>query len=287
MDLDRRNPVKENDEGKEVRAEERGPKLGWKLFGLLMLAGVLASLATVPYAMSLSGGSAEIPVWVFIAGTVIQGIILTAIAAGLGLWLGAKVGLGAWDIRSLLAGENGAGRRIVRSLPLALLLGVVGAVVVQLIGWGFMTVSPGSVPGMEDVEMWAAWEGFLVAAGAGISEEIWLRLGAMGILAWLLARAAKLVGGGEPDGEAPAWAVWASMAGAALLFGAAHLPLATSLGDGLTFAYAANVISMNALLGLVFGWLYWKRGLIAAMAAHFSTNIVLKVVLVAAMPMFT
>lgn len=280
MELDRKNnPTR----AEETNAEARSPRYGWSIFGLLMVAGILASLATVPYATSLVGGSEDIPAWGMVVGTAIQGVILTAVTAGLGLWLGAKVGLGAWDIRAVLAGENGAGRRIVRSLPLALGLGAVGAVVVQLIGWGFMTVAPGSVPNMEDVEMWAAWEGFLVAVGAGITEETWLRLGVMGVLAWMLTRAARLFGG-ESSGEAPAWAVWASMLGAALLFGAAHLPLAGTLGDGLTLAYAANVVIMNAILGIVFGWLYWRRGLVAAMAAHFSTNIILKVatVLVAA-----
>lgn len=270
---------------KTAGAGDRSRWLGWKVFGLLMAAGIMASLATVPYAMSLSG-SPEIPAWAFVVGTGIQGVVLTAIAAGLGLWLGGKVGLGAWDIRGLVAGESGTGRRIFRSLPLALALGAVAAVAVQLIGWAFTLVSPEMMEGM-DVEMWAAWEGFLVAVGAGVSEEIWLRLGAMGILAWLFTRIAKLAGRGGAEGEAPSWAVWASMAGAALLFGAAHLPLAATLGDGLTFAFAANVVLMNSVLGLVFGWLYWKRGLIAAMAAHFATNIVLKVVFVAAMPVFT
>lgn len=268
---------------------ERSRWLGWKVFGLLVAAGILASLATVPYAMSLSGsgGSPEMSMWMLAAGTAIQGVVFTAIAAGFGLWLGGKVGLGAPDVRGLIAGESGMGHRVVRALPLALALGAVGAVVVQLIGWAFTLISPEATQGMDDVEMWALWEGFLVAVGAGISEEIWLRLGMMGVLAWFLTRAARLAGRGSEDGEAPSWVMWASMAGAALLFGAAHLPIAATLGDGLTFALAANVISMNAVLGLVFGWLYWKRGLIAAMAAHFSTDIVLKVVLVAAMPVFS
>ncbi len=287
---ERGNPVMEAKVEERASTGGKSRWLGWKVFGALVAAGTAASLATVPYAMTLSGsgGSPEIPAWAFVVGTVIQGVVLTAIAAGLGLWLGGKVGLGAWDVRGLVAGESGMGRRIVRSLPLALALGVVGAVAVQLIGWGFTLVSPEIMRRLEDVEMWAPWEGFLVAVGAGISEEIWLRLGVMGVLAWLLARIAKLAGRTGAEGEAPtAWAVWTAMVGAALLFGAMHLPLAASLGDGLTFAFAANVVSMNAVLGLVFGWLYWKRGLVAAMAAHFATNIVLKVVLVAAMPVFT
>ena len=35
----------------------------------------------------------------------------------------------------------------------------------------------------------------------------------------------------------------------------------------------------NGTPGLVFGWLYWRRGLIAAMLAHFGLDLVLKVLI--------
>jgi membrane protease YdiL (CAAX protease family) len=37
---------------------------------------------------------------------------------------------------------------------------------------------------------------------------------------------------------------------------------------------------LNSLAGLVFGWLYWRRGLKAAMVAHFSADLVLHVLVV-------
>ncbi|MDP9098903.1 MAG: hypothetical protein M3N48_07905 [Verrucomicrobiota bacterium] len=39
-----------------------------------------------------------------------------------------------------------------------------------------------------------------------------------------------------------------------------------------------TVISLNALVALGFGYLYWKRGLESAMLAHFSADIVLHVI---------
>ena len=47
------------------------------------------------------------------------------------------------------------------------------------------------------------------------------------------------------------------------LVGALLLFLSTLLGNGIG--------------GMVFGWLYWKRGLIAAVTAHFAADIVLYV----------
>jgi membrane protease YdiL (CAAX protease family) len=40
-----------------------------------------------------------------------------------------------------------------------------------------------------------------------------------------------------------------------------------------------RIILLNALGGIVFGCLYWKKGLEAAIIAHFSADIVLHVLL--------
>ena len=66
----------------------------------------------------------------------------------------------------------------------------------------------------------------------------------------------------------------AAIVSAAVLFGAGHLPLAAQLGP-LTAAIVSRVIAYNAIAGLVFGTLYWKRGLEHAMLAHFCADLVL------------
>jgi membrane protease YdiL (CAAX protease family) len=40
-----------------------------------------------------------------------------------------------------------------------------------------------------------------------------------------------------------------------------------------------KVILLNAVGGIIFGWLYWKKGLESAMISHFSADIVLHVIL--------
>ena len=47
----------------------------------------------------------------------------------------------------------------------------------------------------------------------------------------------------------------------------------------LTPLVITRAILLNGIGGVVFGWLYWKRGLEAAMIAHFSADIVLHVLL--------
>ena len=40
----------------------------------------------------------------------------------------------------------------------------------------------------------------------------------------------------------------------------------------------ARTLLLNGIGGVAFGWLYWKRGIEAAMLAHFSTDLVLHVI---------
>lgn len=90
------------------------------------------------------------------------------------------------------------------------------------------------------------------------------------------------------QGERPAvGVVWTAMVLVALLFGVIHLPQHVAIGGSLPAPVVAIALLSNGLAGVVYGWLYWKRGLIAAMVAHCSTNIVLKVIVVAAMPVLS
>jgi membrane protease YdiL (CAAX protease family) len=55
--------------------------------------------------------------------------------------------------------------------------------------------------------------------------------------------------------------------------------LPASLILPLTTLFVIRVIVLNALGGIIFGWLYQKRGFESAMIAHFSTDLVLHVFL--------
>ena len=70
--------------------------------------------------------------------------------------------------------------------------------------------------------------------------------------------------------------MWFALLVAAVLFGAGHLPAAAKIWplDGVVIA---RTLLLNGIGGVAFGWLYWKRGLEAAMIAHFSADIVLHV----------
>ena len=66
--------------------------------------------------------------------------------------------------------------------------------------------------------------------------------------------------------------MWAAIIIAALAFGALHLPTVHAV-TALTPAVVARTLVLNALGGVVFGWLFWRRGLEAAMIAQASAHL--------------
>jgi membrane protease YdiL (CAAX protease family) len=119
----------------------------------------------------------------------------------------------------------------------------------------------------------AAWKGFLASFYGGIAEEILLRLFVMSFFVWLGHFVSKTA-----EGKPTAAVIWTANILAAALFGLGHLPALVPLVP-ITPLVIARTIVLNGVLGVVFGWLYWKRGLEAAMISHFSADIILHVLL--------
>ena len=68
--------------------------------------------------------------------------------------------------------------------------------------------------------------------------------------------------------------VWIAIAFSALIFGAGHLPAAFALVGALDANIVAFVIGVNAAFGVLFGYLFWRFGLEAAMIAHGVAHVV-------------
>ena len=67
--------------------------------------------------------------------------------------------------------------------------------------------------------------------------------------------------------------MWLAILVSAVLFGVGHLPAAAMVGMPLTAPVIARVVTLNAFAGIVFGWLFWRRSLEAAMLAHAVTHL--------------
>jgi membrane protease YdiL (CAAX protease family) len=70
--------------------------------------------------------------------------------------------------------------------------------------------------------------------------------------------------------------MWIAILISGLAFGVAHLPSAVVMGIELTPLYIVRTLILNSV-GILYGWLYWKRGFESAMLAHFSTDLIVHV----------
>jgi membrane protease YdiL (CAAX protease family) len=257
--------------------------INWKVFFILLAAAVVSTLLVLPYVLELQSSAIDltklgIPLPILITLQTAQTAIIFAIAIFAGLFFAGRVGLAMPILDSVTRGESVTGK--VRTiLPLSIILGVVTTLIV--LGLEFFYFQPAMIKELGDsaaalnlqTSQPAAWKGFLASFYGGIAEEIQLRLFVMSLLAWLGRFISK-----TPEGKPTSFIFWTANILAAVLFGVGHLPT-MSLLVPLTTLVMARTLVLNGLIGIVCGWLYWKRGLESAMIAHFSADIVLHVLL--------
>ncbi len=257
-----------------VHAPERAT---WRVFGVLMAGGFVGVVGILPYALTLldrlpgSVSDALPPLWVLLPLQVGQSMVLLGAATALGLWLGPKVGLGAPLIYGLMSGDRVARSRLRALLIPSAALGVlvsVGIVLVDRVVFAPRLAAAGR-DGLGDLQP-PPWQGFLASFYGAVAEELLMRLGLMTLLVWLGARLTR-------TSIPRPLVVWAAIVSTALLFGAGHLPTTAAVLP-LTPLLVARALLLNGMGGIIFGWLYWRRGLLAAMLAHFSADLVLHVV---------
>ena|SRR2546426_3862832 len=232
-------------------------------FIVLFLAGLAGAAALLPYQLALLTLPPGVPLSVVVAAGLVQSAILIAIAVAAGLWFARRAGLGAPVIEAVLRGEP-VGPNVRARLGPAILLGVAASGIVLALD--LFVFSPGLPAALRDAAArppW--WAGALASLYGGVTEELLTRLFLLSLFAWLFTRVSR-----------DARAYWAAVSVSAALFGLGHLP-ATALLVPLTPLVVARALLLNGIPGLIFGWLYWRRGLEAAMIAHFSGDLVLHV----------
>jgi len=246
----------------------------WREFLILWGVGVLGVVAVLPYTLTLQAPLIEqmpslpMPLSVVIAVQIVQNAVLVAIAVGLGLLLATRIGLGAPLLEARLRGEP-VGQRLRALLAPSVLAGAAAGVAIIVLD--VLVFAPGMPAAIATEGHPPAWQGFLASFYGGITEELFMRLFLMSLLVWLVGLVWR-----EASGRPAVGAFWVANLGAAILFGLGHLPTTATLVS-LTAMVILRAIVLNGIGGVVFGYLYWKRGLEAAMLAHFSADIVLHV----------
>jgi membrane protease YdiL (CAAX protease family) len=236
-------------------------------FAALFVAGLVGVLSVLPYLFALVPPTGEVPLTVLAVATVVQLGAIVAVSCLVGLYLGPKVDLGAPLLRAHLD-SHPVGDELRETVRLAVPLGVATAIGVVALDVAFGAAGV-SIPA-DAVDQPALWKRALASLYGGITEELLVRFGLMTLLVWL---STFVVG---EDGPADG-AVWVAIVVTALAFGAAHLGTLASMTDPTPLLVVRTVL-LNAIGGVVFGWLYWRRGIEAAMVAHLAADLTLHVV---------
>lgn len=99
----------------------------------------------------------------------------------------------------------------------------------------------------------------------GVVEEIMLRLFVLSLIVFALY---KIFARKKDKKNIPTYIYCLAIVVAAILFGIGHLPATLSYFATINSAVILRMIIMNGIPGVIFGYLYWKKGLEYAMIAH-------------------
>jgi hypothetical protein len=247
-----------------------------KLFAILWLAGMLGVLSillidpsTVLANLPAAAGS-EMPLDPLLIKllSVVQPTILLSIAVLIGFQLARHVGLSAPAAEALSHGNSFISALKPQILP-GVVAGSIAGVAILSTWLLFRPILP-SVFVTRAERLNSSMPLFTRLLYGGITEELLLRWGFMTLLVWAVWRIFQK-GRGTPRAIYFVSAIVIS----SVVFGIGHLPLLRALEVDFTLPTVAFVVLANSLFGLIAGYLYWQKGLEAAIIAHISTHIVI------------
>lgn len=235
-------------------------KLGLILFALGMI-GVL-SLLTISIPMDqlpeevLKTVSPEILKYLIL----INPAIFLLIAVITGTLLFDKVGLSIPAISSLLKSEP-APITFTAQLKAGITLGLIAGVLTSLIGLAYKPYMP-----QELIEAGEKIQTTVIAkfAYGGITEELMMRYGFMTLIVWVVYKLSRNLNGVT---------YWSGIIVSGLIFAIGHFPVVFTAIENPSTILLSYILIGNTVAGLFFGWLYWKKGLEAAIIGHIFAHV--------------
>jgi hypothetical protein len=244
-----------------------------KLSGLLFLAGfagilsfLLVDLSAVLATLPPTDGAKLPSPWILKLLSLIQPTVLLALAVFVGVLLAPKVNLSAPAFEAVARGRSFIAALKPQIIP-GVIAGLIAAVIIVL-SWAVLRP-------FLPAEFVVRGEAFnrLVPLPTrllygGITEEILLRWGLLTLLVWAAWRIFQR-GRRQPGAVCFVGAILIS----SIVFGVGHLPVAVAIGGQLTLPVVVYVVTGNSVFGLMAGYLYWRKGLEAAITAHMLAHV--------------
>ena len=247
----------------------------WRVLWFLLIASLAGAAAGIPLVLEIfrpliqGAPLPPIPLPLLVAVGVLQNLILFAVVIGIGLSLARRIGLGAPLIESWLYHEQPS-VSARDSLKSGALVGISVGIVLLVP----LLIAAPHLPGLPFVSAAraAVWKRVLACFYGGIDEEVLSRLFLLTLIAWLGGKVFQ-----RQKARISTVTFWSANIIVAILFGLGHLPNAAMVMR-ITPTVVVLALSLNGVAAVSFGYLYWKRGLEAAMIAHFCADFVVYVV---------
>lgn len=228
---------------------------------------IVGTLLNIPFSrelkrLKIEAGDVNIKLSDSITSDILQtgiyGLILGVILVFIGLWLSRKAQLGAPVIENLFSKSESTkqpflNKKLLYAISLSIILALVILVIHKLIRANYLVTSIIERPSKPYYA--------IVSFSAGITEEIMFRLGLMSLIIAVIQHFKK------EESKPSSSVVWIGIFIAAISFGLMHLPLSKNFAN-LTFITVSATMIGNFITGSFFGWVYWKRGLLAAVIVH-------------------
>jgi len=148
-------------------------------------------------------------------------------------------------------------------LKYGVLGGILSGVLLSLLRLFFTPILPLEFIKLGESLKPTLWTRFLYG---GITEEILLRFGLMTLIVWLTSKIYK---------GTKSFVFWFGILVSSIIFALGHFPVAYQALESPSIGLLTYILIANSIGGIVFGWLYWKKGLESAFIAHIFTHIVI------------
>ena len=238
----------------------------WNLFFILVLVSIpgavfaaRSGMGTIERLIASGGIDQKLPPKnILFAMATIQSLILATIAAAIGTALADRVGLAAPVFQAASGGEP-IWPVMSEHWVSVLVMGLVGALVFLFAYYCFFRprLDIETVQATEDLRgVLGLWGRIFYGA---IVEEILVRWGLMTLFLWILSLII--------DPLTPL-VYWIAILLAGFLFALGHIPGSLAAGAKKTPMFYAATLFLNVWASIIFGWLFWQQGLVAAILAH-------------------
>ncbi|MHC2993123.1 abortive infection protein [Pontibacter sp. HJ8] len=231
------------------------------ILGLIGIASILTMNIPLPAEAEaiLKGKFTDEQIKLF---TLINPTIMLLGAVIVGTIFYQKVDLRVPLIEKIVGIENGA-LNLPEILKYGISGGVLAGILVSFAGLLFNPMLPTEFKELGESLQPTIAARFLYG---GITEEILMRFGLMTFVVWLCS---KIFSGTKPIVYSLGIIV------AAIIFALGHFPIAYQAVGNPTPGLLTYILIGNSVGGIIFGWLYWKKGLESGFIAHIFAHVIL------------